>query len=331
MDGRREFRMVKNLKIFIAFLRLIRLPNLVIIAITQLFIRWFVLKPLLGVAGFNLQISPDQFFLLIMSTVLIAAGGYIINDYFDRKADLINRPGRVIVGRLIKRRYAMAFHSIFTFLGIILGSFLAYRIGQLRLSIFFVFAAGALWFYSTVYKRQLLVGNIIVAILVAIVPLMVLLFELPLLLHKYELQVLAGATRFTYLVAWVGSYSGFAFLLTIIREIVKDIEDYEGDAVFGRKTVPITWGVTAAKWLVAVLVMLTVFPILFILAFYLSDKISFVYIVFFIVLPLLLLAFGVLWATTKKQYHTLSQISKLIMLSGLFYCPLVNLIVKMPV
>lgn len=320
--------MVKQIKILLAFFRLIRLPNLLIIAITQYFIRWFILKPLLTVGGFHVQLDRKEFLLLVLSTLFISAAGYIINDYFDRKTDLINRPGKVIVGRLIKRRYAMAFHIIFSAIGILLGVYLSYKIGRLSLSIIFFFASGVLWFYSTTYKRQLVLGNLIIALLVGIVPMLVLLFEFPLLVQCYRLYVLASGVNFDYLVFWVASYSSFAFLLTLIREIIKDIEDFEGDFVFGRKTIPIVWGTKIATWIVIFLITVTIAPIFYLLVFHLADKISFVYIVFFIVVPLIILAFGVFWAHNRKQYHFLSQLTKVIMLTGLMYCPLVNYIVQ---
>ncbi|MBN2523349.1 MAG: geranylgeranylglycerol-phosphate geranylgeranyltransferase, partial [Bacteroidales bacterium] len=242
--------MVKQLKICLAFLRLIRLPNLVIIAITQYFMRWFILKPLLSVSDFKVQLNTLQFSLLVLSTVLIAAAGYIINDYFDRKTDLINRPGRVIVGRLIKRRYAMAFHIVFSTLGILAGTYLAYSIHRLSLGIVFIFATVVLWFYSTTYKRQVVIGNLIISMLVGFVPLMVLLFEFPLLVKRYELYILASGVNFSYLIFWVVSYTIFAFIVNLIREIIKDIEDFEGDYVFGRQTIPIAWGLQIAKWIV---------------------------------------------------------------------------------
>jgi 4-hydroxybenzoate polyprenyltransferase len=111
--------MVKKLRLLAVFLRLIRWPNLLIIIITQYFMRWFILKPLLGVSEFSVQLNTLQFALLVAATVFIAAAGYIINDYFDRKTDLINRPGSVIVGRLISRRYAMIFHIIFSVIEVI--------------------------------------------------------------------------------------------------------------------------------------------------------------------------------------------------------------------
>lgn len=320
--------MVRQLKIVLIFMRLIRFPNLIIIAVTQYFIRWFILKPLLSVSGFNVQMNSLQFSMLVLSTVLIAAAGYIINDYFDRKTDLINRPGHVIVGRLINRRYAMAFHIIFTTLGVLAGIYVAYSIHRLSLSIIFFFTSTILWFYSTTYKRQVLIGNIIISLLVGLVPMMVLLFEFPLLVNRYQLHILASGISFNYLIFWVGSYSIFAFVVTLIREIIKDIEDYEGDYIFGRQTIPIAWGVKTAKWIVIALIIIMIAPIIYLLINHLADKISFVYIVIFIIVPLIMLAFGVNWASTKKQYHTLSQAAKLIMLAGLIYCPLVNYIIE---
>jgi 4-hydroxybenzoate polyprenyltransferase len=319
--------MVKHLKIFLAFLRLIRFPNLVIIVITQYFMRWFILKPLLSVAGFKVQLSALQFAMLVLSTVSLAAAGYIINDYFDRKTDLINRPGTVIVGRLISRRYAMFFHVLFTAIGILAGAALAYSVHRLSLTVIFLFVSMVLWLYSTSYKRQLLIGNILISILVGIVPLMVLLFEFPLLVKRYQLYTLATGVNFDFLLFWVCSYSGFAFLLNLIREIVKDIEDFEGDYIFGRQTIPIVWGMHTSKKIVIVLIIVMILPILYLLYFHLNDQISVSYILLFVVMPLILLAFGTSWANSKTQYHTLSQIAKGIMFASLLYCPIANYII----
>jgi 4-hydroxybenzoate polyprenyltransferase len=319
--------MVKQMRIFMAFIRLIRFQNLLIIIITQYFIRWFILKPLLSVAGFTVQLSWLQFAMLVLSTVSLAAAGYIINDYFDRKTDLINRPGTVIVGRLISRRYAMFFHILFTVIGILAGAALSYSIHRLSLTIVFLFVSLVLWLYSTSYKRQLLIGNLFISFLVGIVPLMVLLFEFPLLVKRYELYTLAAGINFDFLIFWILSYSGFAFLLNLVREIIKDIEDFEGDYIFGRQTIPIVWGMNAAKKIVTVLIIIMILPILYLLFFHLNDRISVSYILLFIVMPLILLAFGAAWANNKRQYHTLSQIAKGIMFTGLLYCPIANYII----
>jgi 4-hydroxybenzoate polyprenyltransferase len=320
--------MVKKLKILKAFLRLIRLPNLLIIAITQYFIRWFILKPLLGVSGFEVQLGTIQFASLVLSTVFLAASGYIINDYFDRKIDLVNRPGKVIVGRLISNRYAMLSHIIFSIVGILLGAYVSYSIGHLNLTIIFLFASAVLMFYSTTYKRQLLVGNILISLLVGIVPLMVLLFEFPLLIRKYKLYILATGINFDFLIFWVGSYAAFAFIINLIREVIKDMEDYEGDFVFGRQTIPIIWGMKVSKIIVASLIVLSIMPIIYLLIFHLGDPISIIYIILAIILPLSAIAIGAFFAASKRHYSLLSQLIKLVMLTGLLYCPLVNYIIS---
>ena len=161
------------------YLQLIRWPNLIIIIITMIAIRYGVEYPFLKFNGFEFQFSSIKFILLILSVVLIAAGGYAINDYFDRKIDLLNKPDKVVVGTHFDSRKAMTIHNLFTFIGLIIGLYLSYDIGYISFSFIFAIITGALWFYSTVYKRQLIVGNIIIALLTAVVPFMVLLYDLP--------------------------------------------------------------------------------------------------------------------------------------------------------
>jgi 4-hydroxybenzoate polyprenyltransferase len=299
-----------------------------IITCTQYFIRWFILKPLLGVSGFQVQLGTVQFACLVLSTVFLAASGYIINDYFDRKIDMVNRPGKVIVGRWISNRYAMLSHIVFSIIGVLLGAFVAYSIGHFNLSIIFLFVSVVLWFYSTTYKRQFLVGNLIISLLVGIVPMIVLLFEFPLLVSKYKLYILATGVDFDFLIFWIGSYSVFAFIINLIREVVKDMEDYEGDYVFGRQTIPIVWGMKASKIVVALLVALSVAPIVYLLIHYLNDPISITYIILTIIVPLIVIAIGMFIAYSKKHYNYLSQLIKFVMLTGLLYCPLVNYIIS---
>ena len=319
--------MVKEVKIAIAFLRLIRIPNLVMIAVTQYFMRWFILKPLLGVSDFTVQLDTFQFASLVVATVLIAAAGYIINDYFDSKADLINRPGRVIIGRLITRRWAMTLHVVFTAIGILSGAYLAMSVHKLGLVMVFVFTSGVLWFYSTTYKRQLLIGNILISVLVGLVPLTVILFEFPLLVKRYALYTLATGVNFDYLIFWIVSYSVFAFMVNLIREIIKDMEDFEGDYIFGRQTVPIVWGMKMSSVIICSLIVITIVPIIYILINFLFDKLSLVYITGLILIPFLYIGIRIFLADSKKEYHTLSQLIKLIMLGGLLYCPLVTYII----
>lgn len=309
----------------IALLKLIRWQNLLIIAALQYLIRWFVVFPLVNANGFELQMSELDFLLMVFSTVFITAAGYVINDYFDRPTDMVNRPDTVVVGTKIKRRVAMILHIVFNVAGVLLGTYLAYKSGILAISVVFVVTAGLLWYYSTTYKRQFLIGNIIVAVLTAMVPLMVVIFEIP-LLNKIYFEFLEPGSDFMVIFYFVLGVAYFAFLTTLIREIIKDVEDLEGDNAYDRNTLPIVVGVKNTKIIILLLITLTIASVFYIFFVYLRDHYSFVYITVAVVLPLLFLALKLIKADSKKDYHFLSNFSKIIMLLGILYLPFYNLI-----
>ncbi|MEZ5019384.1 MAG: UbiA family prenyltransferase [Bacteroidales bacterium] len=169
-------------------LNLVRLPNLLVVALTMMLMRYAVIRPLLGAiqvtlagdpvvtAAMDFRLGWFDFLILVVSTCFITAAGYVINDYFDIRADLINR-GTIIVGNTITRRMAMMYHNVFNILGVIGGTYVSARIGYIWLGIFFVLISGLLYFYSATYKRQFLIGNIIVALLVAAVPMIVVVYD----------------------------------------------------------------------------------------------------------------------------------------------------------
>lgn len=287
--------------------------------------RYLIMKPLLPSDQFSLQFGGLPFALLVLSTVLIAAAGYIINDYFDTQTDLINRPGRVVVGFRIGRRVAMILHAVLNMIGVGLGVYLSFYIRLPALSFVFILATGLLWFYSTSYKRQFLVGNLSVAFLTGLVPMMVILFEIPLLNREYGPVMLQHNLNFNYMVAWVGGFSFFAFLTTLIREVIKDTEDFEGDWAYGMNTLPIVLGVFWTRIIVLALIAFEVFMLGYLLVRHIlfsvepADFISLVYFALLLILPLLLLAVRVITARKKEHYHTASILVKGIMLSGILY------------
>lgn len=311
----------------INFLRLIRYKNLLIIVLTQYLMRWSIIKPILAVYDFKLQFSELNFFFLVMATVFITAAGYVINDYFDTKTDLVNRPETVILGKTLNRRWAILLHVFFNTIGIGLGTYISFYIGLPILALVFVFITGILWFYSTTYKRQFLIGNIIVALLTALVPLMVILFEIPLLNKEYGLLVKEMRSDFTHIIMWVSAFSLFAFLLTMIREIIKDVEDFEGDSVYGRKTMPIVLGVLNSKIVIITVTLTTLFSLLYINFRFLNDPITLVYFIIFLIAPLVYLVYIIIIAENKKDYHKASTLSKIIMLAGIFYALVANYII----
>ncbi|MCK5028715.1 MAG: geranylgeranylglycerol-phosphate geranylgeranyltransferase [Bacteroidales bacterium] len=289
--------------------------------------RWSIIKPILEAYEFKLQFSELNFFFLVMATVFITAAGYVINDYFDTKTDMVNRPETVIVGKLMKRRSAILLHVFLNTIGIGLGAYISLYIGMPVLALVFVFITGLLWFYSTTYKRQFLIGNVIVALLTAIVPLMVILFEIPLLNEEYGLLLKELKSDFTLLILWVGAFALFAFLLTLIREIIKDVEDYEGDSAYGRQTLPIVLGVLNSKIVIITFLLTTLFSIVYIYFRFLNDIITLAYFTLFLIFPLLLLLYKIIVAENKKDYHKASNLSKIIMLAGIFYALIANYII----
>ncbi len=312
--------MVRAVKYTLAFFRLIRIYNLFIIGGTMYFLRWFVLVPVLERHQLNPLVGEKNFLLLVLSTLCIAGGGYVINDYFDRKADLINRPGKVILGRILSRRTGIFWHSVLTASGVLMGSYVSYKMGNLKYSIIFLVISGLLWFYSTTYKRQVLLGNLIVALLVACVPLLVLLYEIPVIRHRdYSRLIKMYSGEIKYIVFWFAGYSVFAFLLTLMREVVKDLEDFEGDFAFGRQTIPIAWGAKTAKIFVLVLCVTSIVLLTIIIYKLRWSLISIVYGIFLLIVPLVTEMVIVYFSESKKRYSQASNLLKLIMISGLVY------------
>jgi 4-hydroxybenzoate polyprenyltransferase len=247
---------------------------------------------------------------------------------------LINKPKRVVVGIKISRRIAMILHAGLNIMGVGLGIYLAFYIKLPSLALVFVIATGLLWFYSTNYKRQFLVGNLSVAFLTGLVPLMVVLFEIPLLNRTYGQVMLRNEASFAYIFAWVSAFSFFAFFTTLIREIIKDAEDFEGDKAYGMKTVPIVLGSVWTKILLVLFISGMIFMLVALLLKYIIysvepiDYISLVYFALCLVIPLILLAIQVIKADDKKGYGRASSLIKVVMLAGILYSVVVFFLVN---
>lgn len=316
------------------FLRLIRLPNLLMVALTQYVMRWLVIFPILDnfpikvgyiyhVYQLEMQLSEQNFFFLVLATLFLTAGGYVINDYIDRKSDMVNKPQRVVVGKYIKRRTAMALHVIFNIIGIGLGFYVSWQIGLYQLGFIFVIITGILWYYSTSYKNQFLIGNLLVALLTALVPLMVVLYEIPPLHETYGSIMLRYHFNFSSLFYWVGGFSFFAFITTLIREIIKDMEDFEGDSAYGANTMPIVAGLRTTKGIVVGLIVLTLAALAVVYFLALNDPYSLFYMLLGLFLPFGFVIYKILRAQNPKDYHLASSLTKLIMLVGLGYSGIV--------
>lgn len=305
----------------IAFLKLIRIQNLLIIAFTQYAVRWCLVYPMIKVGSsyYELQLTEFQFFLLVLATVMIAAAGYIINDYFDVRIDKVNKPERMVIDKGVKRRVAIGAHTLINILAIAIALYVSYIIGSWRLVLVFFICAGGLWFYSTTFKRQFLVGNLIIATFTALVPLITVVYELIPIYRKY----LPIEENLSFMSIWeyVIALSFFAFITTLLREIIKDIEDVDGDKEFGCKTMPIVIGIPATKNVAIVIVIATMICLGFIQREFLKldDKRSFIYFIVALQLPLLFLIYKIKTAQVKTQFRFAGNFSKFIMLMGICY------------
>ena len=317
-----------------AFFNLIRWQNLLIVVLTMMLMRYAVLEPLISKISVILQKGTGEevpvilqsslidFILLVVATVFLTAGGYVINDYFDIKTDLINK-GKVIVGTRIPRRQAMMWHNLFNIAGVSIGFYISWKAGYFWLGTMFLVVSGLLYFYSASYKRQFLIGNLVVATLVAMVPLLVVIYEWPALYRYYTINAVT-LPDFNLILYWVGGFAFFAFLTTLSREIIKDIEDFEGDMAYGRNTVPVVIGILAAKIISVSLVVLTIALLYLVWYFFINDNITLIYLSVAIVLPLAWVIFKVVVSSNRKQLHNASSIMKVVMLTGILY----SLVVK---
>jgi 4-hydroxybenzoate polyprenyltransferase len=294
------------------------------IALTQYLLRYYVLQKILSANNIALGLDNSLFGLLVLSTVLIAAAGYIINDYFDVKTDMINHPDTVVIDKVIKRRWAIILHLTFTVVGLMLGMFCALKTGYLRLAIFHIVAAVLLWFYSTHFKKQLLIGNVVVSLLTASVFFIPFVYEIGIMQHIQPGFTANHAPIILSCLKVVIIFSIFGFVTSMAREIIKDMEDFKGDKETGGYTMPIYWGMQSSKLAAFFLLVITVILLLFVVynTFKLHRTVSsphIVYILAALVLPLLILLFMTIRAQEPKHFKHASLLLKFIMLMGLGY------------
>jgi len=310
------------MKLIGPFLNLIRWPNLVFIAITQVLFNYGVVHPLFRQAGLVPNLNHKNFVLLCLASLLIAAAGYIINDYFDVNIDQINKPDKVLVDKVIHRRWAIFWHMFLSMLGVILSFIVSFSLSDGYFVIGFVnfLCVLMLWLYSTTYKRKILVGNILVSVLTAWTVLIIYAAEIPHLWDVAPLVQQGYLLALTKLLRIAALYSGFAFVISLVREVVKDLEDMDGDRKEGCRTMPIVWGVPAAKIFAAVW-MVVLIGILLVSQFYVMTFgwwISAAYIVITVVVPLGYIMKWLYAANATNDYAKLSRWIKIVMLTGIF-------------
>ncbi len=279
------------------FSKLIRINNLIIIAATQVFAYYF-LSPSISLA----QLFEPNFIALLTLTFLVAAAGYIINDYMDVMLDLVNKPEKVIVGKSISRRWAMFLHLGLNLIAILI----SYQLSK-KLALMVSFCALSLWIYSQLLKKMYLTGNILVALLTA--------FTIFILI-PYDSNVME---------AGIMVYGLFAFLSTLQREIIKDTEDLRGDEKFKCKTLPIVLGIRKTKKVIMgfqiILLVLGIFYCVAFTSLSLSgatiSRYFLIYMGIAVIGPMFYMVHLIHHSDVKKDFTRLSFIAKIIMVTGI--------------
>lgn len=300
----------------IHFLRLSRPINLLIIGITMYGLGWYLesVYPTSKPHG----IRSFDFALLVFSTILIAAAGNIINDYFDVKADRINKPEKLIIGKHVKQRMAIVAHWGLNFVAFTIAIYLSYVFETFWYLFIHVLTINILWGYSSYFKRTLVIGNILIACLTGLVPLLVGIY--------FYLILGSQQPTTTFPIVWelhlsfafwlVILLSIFAFVLNLAREIVKDMEDVEGDLVIRAKTIPIKFGIKVAQRSSALLLSLVAIGIgVFVYMLDFSDSLM--------ITPIALAGLSVLIAlvlnlrsSTKDDYRRVNNAIKIAIILG---------------
>jgi len=309
----------------IFFLKLIRLKNLIIIALTQLLIKFSLINPFVD----NFILSNTQFYLLVLATVFITASGYIINDIYDVATDKINKNEKRIIGKKIKSRNAIFWYIFFNSIGLLLGCYIACSVEKPAFGLIFFYCIFSLWTYSKHMKSAFLSGNLQVSFLTALSIFNVVLFDMiPNGINKTNGELMIFKI--------ILCYTAFAFITTFIREMIKDLEDMEGDKKINANTLAIAYGIEKTKWISLIFTMLTFFGIAYFQYFQYSiissefeyeisiwgiNKIAILY-TFFLQILFLFLGFRIYYSQVKTDFYFISQFCKFIMIVGILSIPL---------
>ena len=301
------------------YLNLIRWKNLLIIALVQVLIKYALLLP------FKIDITLNWFgfTLLVLSTLCIAAAGYVINDVYDVETDLVNRPNKVIVGKSVSEKTANNLFIILNVIGVLIGFYLSHLVGKSGFFALFVIISALLYVYASYLKQTLLIGNIVVSVLVALSLIIVGIFEL--------LPVITPQNQATQLTMFkvLFDYALFAFIINLVREITKDIQDIDGDHKSGMNTLPIVIGRDRAKNVLFVLSLVPILAVVYYLSTYLyKQTIAVIYFLVLVIAPLILVSIKIFSSKTKKDYQFISNLLKIVMLTGMLSMLLYPIILK---
>lgn len=299
----------------ISLLKLIRYQNLLMVLLTMILTKYALVNYLFPISA----LTNYDFIILSLSVVLITAGGYIVNDIYDMQVDQINKPKKVIVSVSISKRNAWILYGIFTLVGLGLGIYLSLEKHQLDHIFYFVGAVVGLFIYSSRLQKLPILGNLLVAALCALVIYLTKSFDL-----KYSDEIVGSALKnasSVKLTFWSLSYFFFlriSFGITLIREILKDIEDINGDYNAKYKTLPIILGIKRVRNLVILLSIVLFLYVIIDAWLTISIGSSIIsYALFGISFLLLAFIYKIWSANSKREFRQLSSLLKIIMLLGI--------------
>ncbi len=304
-----------------AFLNLIRYQNLLMLALMQLIFRYGFLK----LQNVPLALSEWQYGLLVLSTVLLAAAGYVINDIFDQDTDLENRPKEIIVGQKITETTAYNIYFALNITGVVIGFYLSNVILKPGFAAIFILIAATLYMYATSLKQMLLLGNIAVALLLSFSVIIIGIFDLYPVIDQANQPIMANL--FSILL----DFAIFAFMINLIREIVKDLEDKKGDESQGMKTVAIVLGIEKTSKLASILGLIPIaFLLVYINNYFVANNLFATTIYAFVLImgPLLFFSIKIWPAKTKKEFSKLSLLLKWILFFGIISIVVITLNIK---
>lgn len=296
------------------FFKLIRYPNLIMLVISLFLVQQTIIR-------FNCLTQPNlsDFYLTLylISTVLLAAGGYIINDIYDQNADIINKPNKVFVGKGISLSNAWFYYAITSIVGIGLGLYVCYVLDSVFNAVLCIATFSLLYLYSYYFQRIAIIGNLIISLLIPSSMMALYVFEYG--IENYNNGIIGFYQILPYLF--------FAFLTNLMREIIKDIEDINGDYNMGFKTLPILIGKKRTRNVVLVLNVTLLMAIIFVMKIILQNEYSnllFAAVLVMVFIPSSILLYHLWSAKTKKEFHKVSQLLKIIMVLGILTMMFIN-------
>jgi 4-hydroxybenzoate polyprenyltransferase len=303
------------------YLKLIRYQNLIMLALMQLIFRYGFLE----LQDIPLALNDWQYGLLVLATVCIAAGGYIINNILDVETDTENKPENVIIGKIISETKGYNLYIAFTVIGVAMGFYVSNVIEKPSFASIFIVIAATLYFYATSLKQSLLIGNFVVALLLAFSVIIIGIFDLFPIINEGNRPVMR------LLFGILLDYAIFAFIVNFIREMVKDLQDFEGDSNQGMNTFPIAFGVKRTTKLIFGLSFIPIICIIYYVKTNFFDSglyFATSYGLVFILAPLLYFAVKIWSATTTQDFHHLSTVLKWILFFGILSILVINLNIK---